>query len=126
MDFLLFGGIGAVAPPERQCVLGDFSGQPQREKAMTRWIVRAALLFGALLLAAAGVSAHQPLSVAIVTFLAAPAAGPFVVPARTGFELVAELINNGALPAPYAGKGFGGRPIALLIIDEAGGTQKQV
>jgi branched-chain amino acid transport system substrate-binding protein len=93
---------------------------------MTRSIVRAALLFGALLLAAGGVAAQQPLRVGIVTFLSGPAAGPFGVPARNGFELVAELINNGAVPAPYAGKGFGGRPIELVIIDEAGGTQKQV
>jgi branched-chain amino acid transport system substrate-binding protein len=93
---------------------------------MTRSIVRAALLFGALLLAAGGVAAQQPLRVGIVTFLSGPAAGPFGVPARNGFELVAELINSGAVPAPYATKGFGGRPIELVIIDEAGGTQKQV
>jgi branched-chain amino acid transport system substrate-binding protein len=30
------------------------------------------------------------------------------------------------MPAPYANKGFGGNPIELVIIDEAGGPQKQV
>ena len=39
---------------------------------------------------------------------------------------VVESLNAGKVPAPYAGKGFGGRPIELVIIDEAGGTTKQV
>jgi branched-chain amino acid transport system substrate-binding protein len=90
--------------------------------------IRAALLAAQLiaLCSATTAWAQQPLRVGIVTFLSGPAAGPFGVPARNGFELVAELINNGAVPAPYASKGFGGRPIELVIIDEAGGTQKQV
>ncbi len=89
-------------------------------------IIRAALLFIACTVAAGTALAQQPLRIGIVTFLSGPAAGPFGVPARNGFELVAELINGGAVPAPYASKGFGGRPIELVIIDEAGGTQKQV
>jgi branched-chain amino acid transport system substrate-binding protein len=126
MDFLLVGEIGALAPPERQCLLVDFSGQPQGEEPMTRSIVRAVLVFGALLLAAGGAAAQQPLRVGIVTFLSGPAAGPFGVPARNGFELVAEMINAGSVPAPYNSKGFGGRALELVIIDEAGGPQKQV
>ncbi|MDF3011684.1 MAG: transporter substrate-binding protein, partial [Burkholderiales bacterium] len=60
---------------------------------MTRSIVRAVLVLSALLLAAGGAAAQQPLRVGIVTFLSGPAAGPFGVPARNGFELVAEMIN---------------------------------
>jgi branched-chain amino acid transport system substrate-binding protein len=70
--------------------------------------------------------AQQPLKIGIVTFLSGAAAGPFGVPARNGFELVAEMLNAGRVPAPYAAKGFGGNPIELVIIDEAGGPQKQV
>ena len=64
--------------------------------------------------------------IGVVTFLSGPAAGPFGVPARNGFELVAEMTNAGQVPAPHNTKGFGGRPIELVIIDEAGGPQKQV
>jgi branched-chain amino acid transport system substrate-binding protein len=89
-------------------------------------MIRAGLLFLAGVLIAAGAAAQQPLRIGIVTFLSGPAAGPFGVPARNGFELVAEMINAGRMPAPYAAKGFGGTPIELVIIDEAGGPQKQV
>jgi branched-chain amino acid transport system substrate-binding protein len=68
----------------------------------------------------------QPVRTGIVTFLSGPAAGPFGVPARNAAELMAEMLNAGSVPAPYATKGFGGNPIELVIIDEAGGPQKQV
>jgi branched-chain amino acid transport system substrate-binding protein len=71
-------------------------------------------------------AAQQPIKIGIVTFLSGAAAGPFGVPARNGFELVAEMVNTGRVPAPYATKGFGGAPIELVVIDEAGGPQKQV
>ena len=70
--------------------------------------------------------AQQPIKIGIVTFLSGAAAGAFGVPARNGFELIAEVLNAGKMPAPYANKGFGGNPIELVIIDEAGGPQKQV
>ena len=70
--------------------------------------------------------AQQPIKVGIVTLLSGPAAGPFGVPARNAAELTAEMLNAGSVPAPYTQKGFGGRPIELVIIDEAGGPQKQV
>jgi branched-chain amino acid transport system substrate-binding protein len=86
-----------------------------------------ALAIGVLgALAAASALAQQPLKIGIVTFLSGAAAGPFGVPARNGFELVAEMLNGGRVPAPYAAKGFGGSPIELVVIDEAGGPQKQV
>jgi branched-chain amino acid transport system substrate-binding protein len=92
---------------------------------MTR-LIRAAFIFVAGAIAAQAALAQQPLRVGIVTFLSGPAAGPFGVPARNGFELVAELMNAGSVPAPYATKGFGGRAIELVVVDEAGGPQKQV
>ena len=85
-----------------------------------------AMMLAACALASLGALAQQPLRIGIVTFLSGPAAGPFGVPARNGFELVAEMLNAGTVPAPYATKGFGGRAIELVIIDEAGGPQKQV
>jgi branched-chain amino acid transport system substrate-binding protein len=89
-------------------------------------IIHAALLACACVLAAGAALAQQPLRIGVVTFLSGPAAGPFGVPARNGFELVAEMTNAGQVPAPHNTKGFGGRPIELVIIDEAGGPQKQV
>lgn len=70
--------------------------------------------------------APAPIRIGVVTFLSGPAAGPFGVPARNGAELVAEALNAGKLPAPYSTKGFGGAPVELIFVDEAGGTTKQV
>lgn len=67
-----------------------------------------------------------PFKIGVVTFLSGAAAGPFGVPARNGAEVLVEAINAGKVPAPYATKGLGGRPIQLVFIDEAGGTTKQV
>jgi branched-chain amino acid transport system substrate-binding protein len=89
-------------------------------------LIRAAFIYVACAIAAQAALAQQPLRIGIVTFLSGPAAGPFGVPARNGFELVAELMNAGSVPAPHAGKGFGGRAIELVVVDEAGGPQKHV
>jgi branched-chain amino acid transport system substrate-binding protein len=88
--------------------------------------LRAALVALAALLAVPAANAQQPVKLGIVTFISGPAAGPFGVPARNAAELTAEMLNAGKVPAPYGGKGFGGNPIELVIIDEAGGPQKQV
>jgi branched-chain amino acid transport system substrate-binding protein len=88
--------------------------------------LRAALAAFVFLLAVPASLAQQPIHVGIVTFLSGPAAGPFGIPARNAAELTAELLNAGTVPAPYTQKGFGGTPIELVIIDEAGGPQKQV
>jgi len=86
-----------------------------------------ALLAAAIMLLAIPASlAQQPVRIGIVTFLSGPAAGPFGVPARNAAELTAEMLNAGTVPAPYNQKGLGGAPIELVIIDEAGGPQKQV
>jgi branched-chain amino acid transport system substrate-binding protein len=91
-----------------------------------RHLLLAAVAAAGLAAGAAPLSAQQPVRVGIVTFVSGPAAGSFGVPARNAAELTAEMLNAGALPAPYTQKGFGGNPIELVIIDEAGGPQKQV
>ncbi len=62
----------------------------------------------------------------VVTFLSGAAAGPFGVPARNAAELTIEALNAGSLPPPYDKKGMNGQPIEMVIVDEAGGTTKQV
>jgi branched-chain amino acid transport system substrate-binding protein len=68
----------------------------------------------------------KPIKIGVVTFLSGAAASPFGVPARNGAEVLTEALNSGKVPAPYATKGFGGAPIELVFIDEAGGVTKQV
>ncbi len=67
-----------------------------------------------------------PIKVGVVTVCSGPAAGPFGVPARNAAEITAELLNAGKAPAPYAQKGFGGAPLQLVLVDEAGSTTTQV
>ncbi len=64
--------------------------------------------------------------IGVVTFLSGAAASDFGVPARNGAEVLAEALNGGKAPAPYAKAGIGGRQIELVFLDEAGGTTKQV
>jgi branched-chain amino acid transport system substrate-binding protein len=88
----------------------------------------AGLLAAALGLSAGAASAQdrEKIRIGFVTFLSGPAAGPFGVPARLAAEAVVEQLNAGKAPAPYNTKGFGGAQLELVIIDEAGGTTKQV
>src|SRR6185312_11594844 len=83
---------------------------------------------GALSVGVAGnvAAAEKPIRIGVVTFLSGSAAGTFGIPARNGAELIADQINAGTTPAPYNTKGFGGTPIELKIIDEAGGSTKAV
>ncbi len=87
------------------------------------------LLAAFMLLAGPGASAQdaaKSVKIGIVTFLSGAAAGPFGVPARNAAELAIETINGGKLPAPYNKAGINGVAIEPVIIDEAGGTTKQV
>src|SRR5690349_2563250 len=79
---------------------------PQRCR-MTPWsrsklAVLAALCAAAPALAQTPEPAAKPFKVGVVTFLSGAAAGPFGVPARNAAELLAESLNAGKLPAPYA------------------------
>jgi len=69
---------------------------------------------------------RETIRIGFVTFLSGPAAGPFGVPAKLAAEAIVEQLNAGKAPAPYNTKGFGGAPLELVVIDEAGGTTKQV
>ena len=62
----------------------------------------------------------------MITFLSGPAAGPFGVPAKNASDLIAEALNKGGQAPGYEKKGFGGRPIELVYVDEAGGPTKVV
>ena len=79
-----------------------------------------------LLSSPANAEERKPVRIGFVTFLSGPAAGPFGVPAKVAAEAIVESLNAGKVPAPYNTKGFGGAPVELVIIDEAGGTTKQV
>lgn len=95
-------------------------------RILSRFGLHALFAAAITLFAVPAAQAQQPIRIGIVTFLSGPAAGPFGVPARNAAELTAEMLNAGTVPAPYNQKGLGGAPIELVIIDEAGGPQKQV
>jgi branched-chain amino acid transport system substrate-binding protein len=96
-------------------------------RSLSRWTCLLALLAAAPALAQAPAAPEvRPFKLGVVTFLSGAAAGPFGVPARNGAEVLVEALNGGKVPAPYAQKGLGGRPIELVFLDEAGGTTKQV
>lgn len=90
-------------------------------------VASASALGIAIALAAAPAAAQEkPVKIGIVTFLSGAAAGPFGVPARDGAQILVDAINAGQVPAPYAKKGLAGAPIEMVLVDEAGGTTKQV
>ncbi len=98
-----------------------------RARAASIFSVTVSVLAIALAAAATpAVAQDKPIKIGVVTFLSGAAAGPFGVPARNGAEVVAETLNAGKVPAPYATAGFGGTPIEIAFVDEAGGTTKQV
>ena len=96
--------------------------------SMRRLIAGCVAGFACALLAAGAAQAQERKAIRIgfVTFLSGPAAGPFGVPAKIAAEAIVESLNAGKAPAPYNTRGFGGTPLELVIIDEAGGTTKQV
>ncbi len=95
---------------------------------MKRTLLRVGAIF-LLLALAQGVPpavAQEPLRIGVITFLSGPAAGPFGVPAKNAADLIAEAFNKGGQVPGYEKKGFGGRPIELVYVDEAGGPTKVV
>ncbi|MEO8628859.1 MAG: ABC transporter substrate-binding protein, partial [Betaproteobacteria bacterium] len=78
------------------------------------------------LLASGAALAQQPLRIGVITFLSGPASGPFGVPAKQASDLLAEAFNKGGQAPGFDKKGFGGRPIELVYVDEAGGPTKVV
>jgi len=94
--------------------------------AVTTLLVAGPALAQAPAAPAAPAAEVKPFKIGVVTFLSGAAAGPFGVPARNAAEVVIESLNGGKVPAPYAQKGLGGRPIEVVFIDEAGGPTTQV
>jgi len=80
----------------------------------------------AVVLGVPAAAAEEPLRIGVITFLSGPAAGPFGVPAKNAADLIAEAFNKGGQVPGYEKKGFGGRPIELVFVDEAGGPTKVV
>lgn len=62
----------------------------------------------------------------LVTFLSGPAAGPFGIPAANAAEILIDALNAGTVPVPYDRVGMAGQRIQPVLVDEAGGTTKQV
>jgi len=62
----------------------------------------------------------NPIRIGVVTFLSGPGAAPFGVPAHNAAVLLFDALNAGEVPAPYRMKGFGGTPIEMVLMDEAG------
>jgi len=85
-----------------------------------------ALVGSAALVAVQSASAQEPLRIGVITFLSGPAAGPFGVPAKNASDLLLEALNRGGQAPGYEKKGFGGRPLELIYVDEAGGPTKVV
>ena len=73
-----------------------------------------------LILANTAIAQGNPIRIGIVTFLSGPGAAPFGVPARNAAALLFDALNAGEVPAPYQTKGFGGTPIEMVLLDEAG------
>lgn len=96
-----------------------------RLKSVELTVTCAAVVLAALGAGSAGAQT-KPVKIGVVTFMSGPAAGPFGVPAKNSAEVTAAELNAGKVPAPYNTKGFGGAPIELVYIDEAGSTSKQV
>jgi branched-chain amino acid transport system substrate-binding protein len=62
----------------------------------------------------------KPVRIGVVTFLSGPGAAPFGVPARNAAEFIFDALNSGEAPPPYQTRGFGGRPVEMVLMDEAG------
>jgi branched-chain amino acid transport system substrate-binding protein len=68
----------------------------------------------------------RPFRIGVVTFLSGPGAAPFGIPARNSADFLVESLNSGAVPNPYQIRGFGGRPLEMVLVDEAGPVTKVV
>ncbi|MBB5055226.1 MULTISPECIES: ABC transporter substrate-binding protein [Afipia] len=69
----------------------------------------------------------QTFKLGIVTFTSGPGAESFGVPAWNSAKMLADAFNQGGqLPPPYDKIGLGGLKVEASVIDENGGTTKQV
>lgn len=63
--------------------------------------------------------AADSIKIGLVSFYSGPVSGPVGIPSRNGANVIIDAINDGSLPAPYSGKGIGGRSIEVVYVDEA-------
>lgn len=75
-----------------------------------------------------GSMADEPdtIKIGVVSFLSGPAAAAPGIPGANGAQLIIDAINEGELPPPLDSKGLGGRRIEAVLIDETGGSTRQV
>ncbi len=98
-----------------------------RARVRRWWVpVLVILAAGAAVRPSAGAAPPGAVKVGIVTFLSGAAAAPFGIPARNAAEVLVDELNAGRVPAPYNKLGINGVPIRAVIVDEAGGADKQV
>lgn len=69
---------------------------------------------------------EAPVTVGVVAYLSGPFASTFGLPARHAAELMIDALNAGSVPEPHDVPGFGGAPLALTLVDEAGGPERQI
>ncbi len=95
---------------------------------MFRMLRRLGAITAVILLShtAAHAAAESPLRIGVITFLSGPAAGPFGVPAKNAADLLVDAFNKGGQIPGYEKKGFGGRSLEVIYVDEAGGPTKVV
>lgn len=91
---------------------------------MSRFIQLAAVVLAMLL--TGSIHAQDKIRIGVITFLSGPAAGPFGVPAKNASDLIVDAMNKGGVIPGYTTKGFGGKEIELVYVDEAGGPTKAV
>jgi branched-chain amino acid transport system substrate-binding protein len=78
-------------------------------------------------LAQPALAEDQTFKLGIVTFTSGPGAESFGMPAWNTAQMMSAAFNKGGqLPAPYDKLGFGGIKVDVSVIDENGGTTKQV
>jgi branched-chain amino acid transport system substrate-binding protein len=77
-------------------------------------------------LAAVSSARAETFKIGIVTFMSGPAAESQGIPAWKTADMLAKELNAGALPKPYDHVGFGGMPVSVSSIDEAGSATQQV
>ena len=69
---------------------------------------------------------ENKIKIGVITFLSGPAA-VFGVPAKQAADLLVTAFNEGGIVPGYEEhKGFGGKTIELVYVDEAGGSTKVV
>src|SRR5581483_7418194 len=119
---------GSVLPPPRPSS-GRRGMKSVRSSPVNRSISAVAAVvfaFAALVLTQIAAAQSTPLRIGVVTFLSGPGAGGMGLPARNAAELTFDALNAGEVPSPYQRKGFGGRPLELVLLDEAGAVSNVV